>query len=1058
MTASPHDRLRELFDQAMALPAPRRAAFVASQCRGEAPLQRRLEALLAAAEDQGFLAEPTVGDAAAGADRAGAAAATGEGPAVLAELREGPGTRIGPYKLLQQIGEGGFGVVFMAEQEQPVVRKVALKIIKVGMDTRQVVARFEQERQALAMMDHPNIAKVLDAGATATGRPFFVMELCKGDGLVDYCDKNNLTIDERLELMAQVCNAVQHAHGKGIIHRDLKPSNILVGTQDGKPSAKVIDFGIAKATSQKLTDKTLFTEHQQVIGTLQYMSPEQAEGSLDIDTRTDVYSLGVLLYELLTGSTPFDKKTMQNAMYGEIQRMIREVEPNKPSTRLSESQDRLASIAAHRRIEPKRLGLIVRGELDWIVMKALEKDRSRRYETANGLAMDLRRYLGGEDVVAAPPSSAYRLRKFVRRHRGQVAAAAAVLLTLLVGIVGTGYGLVQARAAAREERAAKAAAERNLEFARQGHGILGAVFTGLDPQQGPATVGELRSALRDNLLQAQRALEQAAVGDPLELARLQATLARSLLALGEPGLALPLFTGVRAVHAERLGADHPDTLAATANLGLCLADTGQLEPALTWLQQALARREATLGADHPDTLGSLANLASILLAAGRLEQALPLFERSLARSRAVLGEAAAETIQAMHNLAAAHHAAGRVAMAVPLFEQVARLQEQQHGAEHPSTLKTLNSLAVAYQRDGKLAAALPLLERTLSIRRTRLGADHPDTLSSLNNLASAYQADGKVARAVPLLEEARRVLLAKFGVQHPDTLKTTGNLANCYRELGKLEPALPLLEETLAHQQATLGADHPDTQNGIANLGAAWFSLRRFDKSVPLFEALLQAQEAKLGREHPSTQATVMNLGANYKAVGRFADALPLLEEGWRGAEQQPHLRGFGDDLLETRWRAGERAAATALLQELLAGARASTQPGTRELATQLTRLVRPLLEAGAGAEAEPLARENLALREALQPDSWATCNARSQLGEALLLQQKYADAEPLLVAGYEGLQQREAKLPATARPRLVEALQRLVRLCTATQRPEQAAQWQALLDAAQQPAAPAAK
>ncbi|HEX5054000.1 MAG TPA: serine/threonine-protein kinase, partial [Planctomycetota bacterium] len=423
MADAKHDKLRRLFEAAIELPAAARTTFLDKKCNTDLGLKHRLQAMLALADEATFVLPAGAGQAATPA------------PAPAAP-QEGPGTRIGPYKLLQQIGEGGFGAVFLAEQEQPVQRRVALKIIKLGMDTRQVVARFEQERQALAMMDHANIARVLDAGATDSGRPYFVMELCKGDPIVAFCDKHHLTIAERLELMVQVCNAVQHAHGKGVIHRDLKPSNILVGTQDGRPQAKVIDFGIAKATSQKLTDKTLFTEHQQVIGTLQYMSPEQAEGSLDIDTRTDVYSLGVLLYELLTGSTPFDKRVLQNSMYSEIQRMIREVEPHKPSTRISDSRAQLVSLAAHRRVEPKRLGTLVRGELDWIVMKALEKDRTRRYETANGLALDLRRFLAGEAVLAAPPSAAYRLRKLLRRNKGAVAAAAAVATALLAGVVG----------------------------------------------------------------------------------------------------------------------------------------------------------------------------------------------------------------------------------------------------------------------------------------------------------------------------------------------------------------------------------------------------------------------------------------------------------------------------------------------------------------------------------------------------------------------------------------------------------------------------------------------
>jgi serine/threonine protein kinase len=321
------------------------------------------------------------------------------------------GAVIGPYKLMEQIGEGGFGLVFVAEQQKPVKRRVAIKVIKPGMDSRDVIARFEAERQALALMDHPNIARVLDAGTTDSGRPYFVMELVHGVPITDYCDRNQLTPRERLELFVFVCQAVQHAHQKGIIHRDLKPSNVMVMLHDGEPVVKVIDFGVAKALHQHLTEKTIYTHFAQMIGTPLYMSPEQAEMSgLDIDTRSDIYSLGVLLYELLTGTTPFDKQRVAKAAYDELIRMIREEDPPKPSTRLSQSTESLPAVAAHRRIEPARLSKMFRGDLDWITMKALEKDRTRRYETASGLAADILRYLHDEPVEASPPSAGYRLK------------------------------------------------------------------------------------------------------------------------------------------------------------------------------------------------------------------------------------------------------------------------------------------------------------------------------------------------------------------------------------------------------------------------------------------------------------------------------------------------------------------------------------------------------------------------------------------------------------------------------------------------------------------------
>jgi tetratricopeptide (TPR) repeat protein len=426
-------RAKSIFLAALEQAEEQRRAFLDEACAGDPELRRRAEQLLRAHERPDSLPEaaqtpgPTQDSAPAeGRERVG-------GSSVQAEV---PGVVIGPYKLVQEIGEGGMGTVWMAQQAEPVKRLVALKVIKPGMDSRQVITRFEAERQALALMDHPNIARVFDAGTTDSGRPYFVMELVKGVPLTKYCDEHRLTPKERLELFIPVCQAIQHAHQKGIIHRDIKPSNVLVALYDGKPVPKVIDFGIAKATGQQLTEHTLVTGFGAVVGTLEYMSPEQAElNQLDIDTRSDIYSLGVLLYELLTGSTPLDKKRLHQAAMLEVLRLIREEELPRPSTRLS-TTDELPSVAANRGLEPKKLRGVVRGELDWIVMKALEKDRNRRYETANGFAMDIQRYLADEPVVAGPPSGWYRVRKFARRNRGRLTVAAGLMLALLVMTAG----------------------------------------------------------------------------------------------------------------------------------------------------------------------------------------------------------------------------------------------------------------------------------------------------------------------------------------------------------------------------------------------------------------------------------------------------------------------------------------------------------------------------------------------------------------------------------------------------------------------------------------------
>jgi len=457
MSSDPQ-KIQAVFLAAVEKPPGERAAFLDRECGEDAALRQRVEALLRAHGEPGSFLD----------------SAPGVGDTLYQPVAERPGAQIGPYQLLQQIGEGGFGVVFMAEQTAPVRRKVAVKVIKPGMDTRQVIARFEAERQALAMMDHPHIAHVLDAGATESGRPFFVMELVRGVLITAYCDENNLPIRDRLALFAAVCQAIQHAHTKGIIHRDIKPSNVLVTRQDGQPVVKVIDFGVAKAMGQQLTDKTLFTEFAQMIGTPLYMSPEQAElSSVDIDTRSDIYSLGVLLYELLTGTTPVDKEQLKKAAFDEIRRIIREDEPPKPSTRISTAES-APSIAAHRQTEPARLSKLVRGELDWIVMRCLEKDRNRRYETANGLARDIEHYLHDEPVVACPPSAAYRLRKFARRNKALLATGLMVSAAVLAAVIVLAVSNYQIRrernakvVALKEKGEALALAKANYAEARK---------------------------------------------------------------------------------------------------------------------------------------------------------------------------------------------------------------------------------------------------------------------------------------------------------------------------------------------------------------------------------------------------------------------------------------------------------------------------------------------------------------------------------------------------------------------------------------------------------------
>ena len=433
MRSESQKRVEPTFHEACRRPiGPEREAYLDGACGDDGELRERVELLLAAHDDSaGFLDSPAV-----------------------SRTQAGPGSLIGPYKLLQEIGEGGMGVVYMAEQETPVRRKVALKVIKLGMDTKQVIARFEAERQALALMDHGNIARVFDAGATEAGRPYFVMELVRGVPIDKYCDTHKLGMTERLGLFVEVCQAVQHAHQKGIIHRDLKPTNVMVTSHDGKPVPKIIDFGVAKATNQRLTEQTLFTEYHQIIGTPEYMSPEQADmAGLDVDTRSDIYSLGVLLYQLLTGTTPVDPGELRDAGYGEMSRMIREEEAPVPSTRVSTLGVAGEKIAVRRSSDRKTLSRRLSGDLDWIVMKSIEKDRTRRYDTASSFAEDVQRFLEDRPVDAGPPGSWYRVRKFAHRNSRTVVASALFVLLLALGLFGTGAGFLRARAeAGRSDR------------------------------------------------------------------------------------------------------------------------------------------------------------------------------------------------------------------------------------------------------------------------------------------------------------------------------------------------------------------------------------------------------------------------------------------------------------------------------------------------------------------------------------------------------------------------------------------------------------------------------
>jgi tetratricopeptide (TPR) repeat protein len=907
---------------------------------------------------------------------------------------EGPGTRIGPYRLRQKLGEGGMGAVYMAEQERPVRRQVALKIIKPGMDSEQVIARFEAERQALAMMDHPNIARVLDAGMADSGRPYFVMELVQGVPITAYCDEARLNPRERLELFIPVCQAIQHAHQKGVIHRDIKPTNVLVALYDGKTVPKVIDFGIAKAIDQPLTERTMCTKYGTIVGTLEYMSPEQAESSaLGVDTRSDIYSLGVVLYELLTGGTPLGRARLREADYPEILRRIREEEPPKPSTRLGASKTTLSSISALRGTEPARLPRLVRGEIDWIVMKALEKDRVRRYETAGGLARDIRRHLDGEAVEACPPSVAYRLRKFARRYRAALAVASAFAALLVLGAaLSTWQAIAATRARDRADREARRAlAAEGQAKGERDRAVAAEAQARVEGEKARRSAAEARATLgffEDHVLAAARPEGQGGgLGKDVTL--------RAAVYATEPRIA-------------RAFRDQPTVEAHVRDaLGMTYRYLG--DPALTVRQheRALELRMAALGPDHPDTLATRNNLAQAYQDNGRLDLAIPLYERTLAARVAALGPDHPDTLVTRNNLALAYRDAGLWDRAIPLFERTLADETARLGPDHPDTLTTRNNLALTYRDDGQWDRAIALFEGTLAARTSRLGPDHPDTLLTQQNLAMAYREAGLWDRAIPLFERALDVQTARLGAVHPFTLLTRNNLAPAYQAVGQVDRAVALLEQTAAARAAKLGADHPSTLTTQNNLALAYQAAGRLDRAIALFERTLAARTAKQGPDHPRTLTT------RYDLAGAFAAR-------------------------------GDTARAEAMLRDVLVARRKTLGTGHPEVAQTLSALGADLLRQRKWSEAEPLLREALAIQDTKRPDDWSRFETRSLLGESLLGRRKYAEAEPLLLSGYEGMKARESRIPAPSQIRLTEANERVMRLYEAWGKPERATAWRA--------------
>jgi non-specific serine/threonine protein kinase/serine/threonine-protein kinase len=681
---------------------------------------------------------------------------------------------LGPYRLLQPIGQGGMGEVWLAEQMKPVRRQVAVKVVKAGMDTALVLARFDAERQALALMDHPAIARIFDGGTTPEGRPYFAMEYVRGETITRYCDGHRLSLRDRLELFIQLCDGVQHAHQKGVIHRDLKPSNVLVSEVDGKAAPHIIDFGIAKATTQPLTDQPLFTGIGGFVGTLEYMSPEQASlSSVDVDTRSDVYSLGVMLYELLTGSLPFDSRALREAGLDEVRRAIREQDPPTPSTRVVQPDPESTATAERRRTEPAKLVSLLKGDLDWITMRALDKDRTQRYQTVNALAMDVARHLNDEPVVAGPPSALYRAKKFVRRHRLAVAAAATMLVLLATFAVVTA---VQAGRIARE----RDRANQEAATAKQISDFLIGLFRVSDPSEARGRTVTAREILDNGAREIENLKDQ-----PDVQARLQTTMGAVYTSLGAYASALPLLEASLSTRRRVLGDDHLETLAAENELATLYWYQDRFTDAEPLFRDIVERRTRLLGAEHADTLKAGYDLASVFARQKRWAEAEQVQRQILAAQQRVLGADHPDTLASLNNLAAYLHGLERYAESVDIGEQLVAARARTLGRDHPSTVLSLANLAVSIE----MMKDFPRAERTyleaLEAQRRLLGDAHRTTARTRMNLTNMLMKQGRFAEAEPVALKGYEAFSAALGDANSSTQGAIKRIAELYEKWGK---------------------------------------------------------------------------------------------------------------------------------------------------------------------------------------------------------------------------------------------------------------------------------
>ena len=872
MNAERHAQIKEIFVAACEQPVEDRATWLERACGDDAELAAEVRTLLRR-HDQALPTPPL-----ADPDPSATPPLPGSDP-----LGASPPIALEGFKILQKLGEGGMGEVWEAEQLEPVRRRVALKVLKTGLAGREVLARFDLERQALAMMNHPNIARVLEAGVSEGGRPYFAMERVQGEAITDYCDRHRLTNSQRIALVIEVCRGVEHAHQKGIIHRDLKPSNVLVAVEDGKPVPKIIDFGIAKTIAHQRTDPTIFTHMGQWIGTPEYMSPEQAEMTgLDVDTRTDVYSLGVLLYELLAGAKPFDSQSLRRASFDEVRRRIREEEPTRPSTKVGGLGDDSKAAAHQRRTDVEGLVRELRGDLDWITLKALEKDRTRRYDSPTGLAADLRRHLEHEPVVARPPSLGYRLGKFVRRHRLAVVAASLVVLSLLLGLAMTAMALVHAREEARR--------------ARQVSTFLEELITDFNPFINRSAVS-MESVLDTAVARLDTELE----GQNLVRARLLQRLGVAYRDLGRSDRARPLLEEAHRLFEAELGPRSREAADALAELGWLAWENGEHDRSVALRREVLDVLRRILPEDSPRRAAGQVDLAFGLWAVGRFADSEELFGQALETQERVLGSDHPDVARNLMLQAVLLNSSGDLRRARAAAARSVELRRAFYGDQHVQVAWSLRTLARSERLLGHYDAALEYGRESLALFEAALGPDHPDLGFALETLGATHGDLGQLERAEGLLEKALRLREEALGPDHLEVGLTLGRLAWLGLERRDLERAAPRIERALAISRRSRPADHPEIATRLHTLA----TLRRLEGRLGEAQALEQEAttllRGTLGAEHPLLARHLAHLGVLEREEGRLASAREFLEEALERHREAlgPNHRIIADDLLE---------------------------------------------------------------------------------------------------------------------------------------------------------------